>query len=415
MASLVGVSDGNHFSISEEFSDDGIPYFRGQDVSGAFFMEQATPVMIPQEVFDQKHMRRSYLEKGDVLLSIVGTIGESALFSSNHPATCSCKLAILRPKTIPAAYLAVFLKSEHGRLQVLRQTRGAIQGSLLLEDMDQILTPRFSQGFEARIVTEVEAAQKNLTAADNCRTAAEQTLLRSLGLETWQPPEPLTYTRRASEALAAGRLDSDYFAPRVAQLLDRLSADGLTIADVAPARHEAFDPDNYESDTFEYIEISGLRSDGTASSETTPTDEAPSRASQRVHANDIITSTVRPIRRLSAIITPDQTGHVCSSGFVVLHPKEIAPEVLLTYLRLPVVCELMDLHASASLYPAISERDLLKLPIPAIDAKTTAAITQNIRAAHTARREAHALLEKAKHAVEMAIEQGEAKALATLK
>ena len=71
---------------------------------------------------------------------------------------------------------------------------------------------------------------------------AELTLLRALGLEGWEPPEPLTYTRRSSEALAAARFDAEYFAPRVAQLLAKLSAYGLTIHDVAPARHDAFDP-----------------------------------------------------------------------------------------------------------------------------------------------------------------------------
>ena len=71
---------------------------------------------------------------------------------------------------------------------------------------------------------------------------AEKTLLHALGLEDWQPPEPLTYTRSAAEAFAAARFDAEYFAPRVEQLLDRLKADGLTIADVSPARHEIFNP-----------------------------------------------------------------------------------------------------------------------------------------------------------------------------
>ena len=165
------------------------------------------------------------------------------------------------------------------------------------------------------------------------------------------------------------------------------------------------------AETFEYIEISGLRSDGTATSEPTPTDEAPSRASQLVRKSDIITSTVRPIRQLSAIIAPEQDEHVCSSGFVVLNPQFIAPEVLLTYLRLPVICELMDLHTSASLYPAISERDLLKLPIPRIADKTAQPIITQVRQAHAARQQAQALLAKAKRAVELAIEEGEKAAL----
>lgn len=104
-----------------------------------------------------------------------------------------------------------------------------------------------------------------------------------------------------------------------------------------------------DADTFYCIEISGLRSDGTATSEIVPLAEAPSRATQKVHQGDIITSTVRPIRRLSAIIASDQHEHVCSYDFVMLNPTAIAPEVLLTYLRLPIACELMDLHTSASL------------------------------------------------------------------
>ena len=74
----------------------------------------------------------------------------------------------------------------------------------------------------------------------------------------------------------------------------------------------------------------------------------------------------------------------------------------------------MDLHTSASLYPAISERDLLKLPFPKLAAKTCAAIVQSVRAAHTARREAQALLARAQRAVEIAIEQDETAAVALL-
>jgi hypothetical protein len=346
-----------------------------------------------------------------VLLTMSGSVGNAAvaLPSWQYPVNSNQDIAKITPKPgINPYYLAAFLGSSYGEIQMERLPVGSVQQHIFLWMIERLAVSRLSVECEKQIGDMVRTAYERDADSVTYGAEAEKNLLRALGLQNWQPPEPLTYTRRASEALAAGRLDSDYFAPRVAQLLDRLSADGLTIADVAPARHEAFDPEKHEPDTFQYIEISGLRSDGTATSETTPTDEAPSRASQKVRGNDIITSTVRPIRRLSAVITPDQTGYVCSSGFVVLQPERIAPEVLLTYLRLPVLCELMDLHSSASLYPAISERDLLKLPIPIIDAKTTAAITQNIRAAHTARAEAHALLEKAKRAVEMAIEQGEA-------
>lgn len=88
--------------------------------------------------------------------------------------------------------------------------------------------------------------------------------------------------------------------------------------------------------------------------------------------------------------------------------------MLLTYLRLPPVCALMDLHTSASLYPAISETDLLALPIPKIPAATQRAIEKSALAARQSRQHATQLLDAAKRAVEIAIEDSETAALAHL-
>jgi hypothetical protein len=136
-----------------------------------------------------------------------------------------------------------------------------------------------------------------------------------------------------------------------------------------------------------------------------------SRATWHVHAADVITSTVRPIRRLSAQIGPEQEGYVCSSGFVVLTPTDVAPEVLLTFLRLPAICELMDLYTSASMYPAISETDILALPFPTIQTSTSNAICMAVQQSRETRQRARDLLNRAKHAVEIAIEDSEAAAL----
>ncbi len=120
---------------------------------------------------------------------------------------------------------------------------------------------------------------------------------------------------------------------------------------------------------------------------------------------------MRPIRRLSALIEPPQDGFVCSSGFVVLEPQRVTPEVLLTYLRLPLICELMDLHTSASMYPAISESDLLNLPFAPPDQRTADAVKDSVVRSRAAKARAAALLDAAKRAVEIAIEQDEAAAL----
>jgi type I restriction enzyme M protein len=185
-----------------------------------------------------------------------------------------------------------------------------------------------------------------------------------------------------------------------------------TLRDVARLRETVFTPQ--PGQPFHYIEIGDLAADGAATSHVVPGEEAPSRATWIVQPGDVITSTVRPNRCLTGLIEPEQAGNICSSGFAVLTPKGIPGELLFAYLRLPVICELMDLHTTASMYPAISTTDLMRLPFLLPDDATIKKVKQQITAARVARREAHALLEKAKQAVEVAIEKDEAAGMAML-
>ena len=357
-------------------------------------------------------MARSHLKKGDVLLSIVGTIGELSLVDSEEHATCSCKLAILRPHSILPEVLATFLQSRHGRNQVKRLTRGAIQGSLILEDMDQLWIPKWGTALSSKIAAIVQESRVQITLVETRSAQAEEALLKALGLADWAPPEPLAYTASSTDAFASGRLDAQFFAPRIQQLIDHLSDGGVLIGSVAAPRREKFDAATHGD--FEYIEIGDLDGTGTAGSSALSADDAPSRATWFVRPGDIITSTVRPIRRLSAQIDPEQDGLVCSSGFVVLNPVGVQPELLLTYLRMPLVCELMDLFSSASMYPAISEADILALPFPTVDKTTEKAVVSAVREGRVARARSRELLNAAKRAVEIAIEDSEAAAIAYL-
>lgn len=253
---------------------------------------------------------------------------------------------------------------------------------------------------------------KRFCSSNSSLAEAQNALLDALGLVGWTPPEPLHYTAKSSEAFASKRLDARYFAPRIQALLDLLTVDGRTVRDVANQRREKFRPAKCAD--FHYIEIGGIDGAGAATSTHLLCSEAPSRATWHVRPDDIITSTVRPIRRLSAQIAPEQDGYVCSSGFVVVQPHDIAPEVLLTYLRLPVICELLDLFASASMYPAITDADIFNLPLPNIPDDVAEEVTHNVREAKAAKASAANMLEVAKRAVEIAIEDGEPAAMAFL-
>jgi restriction endonuclease S subunit len=357
-------------------------------------------------------LKKNKLKRGDIVLTRTGAnFGQCAPVLVDATLYACADLLILRKGLLPAEYVSTVLNTAHGRLVLDRGAYGMAQPHIAPTYLRGIPIPVFD-----RIVQPIKDVVQLATHARDAGLAAlrkaEQTLLHALGLDTWTPPEALSYVRSSRQAFAAGRLDAQFFAPRVEQLLARLGRDGLRLSDVAPARHERFEPSG--SGDFDYIEIGSLGADGTAASESVPMAEAPSRATQYVRAGDVITSTVRPIRRLSALVAPEQDGAVCSSGFVVLRPRSISGEVLLTYLRLPLVCELMDLHTSATMYPAISESDLLALPIPAIAPSAQAQVQHAVRQSAQARQRAAGLLDAAKRAVEIAIEDSEAAALAHL-
>lgn len=376
-----------------------------------WFTERADADPIATWVDDAN--KRSSLEIGDVILSTRGTVGLCALVTQEVlPANIDQDVARISWKdrdSFPPGFIVAYLNSSYGQDHFARYSSGMVQQGMSLSKVREIPIPLLSQKTSVAIAGMVQSALDSRRRAAAGKLEAEQVLLRALDLEHWHPPEPLSYVRSSRDAFAAGRLDAEYFAPRVIELLGRLGQHGQRIRDVAPARHERFIAT--ATGTFDYIEIGNLRADGTATAEPTEQSDAPSRATWHVHAGDIVTSMVRPIRRLSALIAPEQDGSVCSSGFVVLEPQAVPPEVLLAYLRLPPVCELMDLHTSASLYPAIAETDLLALPFPHIDAGVQGRIVASVQAAQAGRQRAVDLLDAAKRAVEIAIEDSEIAAL----
>ena len=395
--------------VKRDYEDEGLLTVMAKNVRSNK-ADMSDPRFMPESL--RPVVARNKLNPGDVLVTRTGAnFGQVAPWLSNDEAFACADILVLRKPSLPTGYLSSFLESAKGKPLVLRGGYGAAQPHIAPPYLSDMLIPRFGE-IEARIARLVDLSVQQEHSAFATITRAEETLLDALGLADWTPPEPLSYAARASDAFAAGRLDARFFAPRIQALLDILGRDGRSLGDLAAQRRQKFRPQDCA--TFNYIEIGDIDGAGAATSTPLACADAPSRATWHVRPNDIITSTVRPIRRLSAQIAPEQDGFVASSGFVVIDPQQIAPELLLTFLRLPVICELLDLFASASMYPAVTEAHILGLPFPEIDAAVEAQVVANIQEAREAKGQAAQLLEAAKRAVEIAIEDGEDAAMAFL-
>ena len=405
---IADISDGNHVSIAGEFRHEGVRYLRGQDLT-EFFLCGTDPVFISHEAYDR--LGRSHIHTGDVLVGIVGTIGTVSLVTDRHERlTGSCKLAIVRPRELPGEYVASYLASRPGQRELKRRIRGAVQMGVILPDLKgiPILTP--TTPLLATVVRAVCEAQACQTHARTFTATAEAHVLAGTGLDRIRPLSRLSYVRRFTELQTEDRFDAEFFSPRYHQAMTVLRRDGRTLQDVARLSDVAFRKEEHPQDaTLQYVEIGSLVGEGEVTSTSVAVADAPSRAAWILDTGNVVTSTVRPIRRLSALIQPHQTGWVCSSGFGVLAPKGgsdgIEPEVLLTYLRLPIVCEILNLHSTASMYPAVPLERLMEIPVAIPDAKARKAIVTNVRSAIAARRAAADHLRMARRAIEDAVRE----------
>lgn len=392
--------------------DKGVPFVRIGDLDAGLIRKEST-VWISENAHNQE--AKTALGFGDLVLSKTAYPAASMVTLKECNVSqdiIAARLNAFGRAHFRSGFVAAFLNSNRGLELMTRRFQGNVQQHLSLEDGKTIKIPRFELALQRRVHQVIQDADANYDESTAKQAYAETTLLEDLGLADWTPPVPLSYAARASDVVAAGRMDASFHAPRMRALLDIINRDGRTIADVAMPRRQKFQPAAHEQ--FHYIEIGSVDRSGAAKSVEVASADAPARATWYVRPHDIITSTVRPLRRLSAKIAPEQDGHVCSSGFVVMTPEGIAPDLLLTYLRLPVICELLDLHASASMYPAVGDAHVFGLPVPMIAETTERRVVSSLHSARKARSCAVRLLGAASRAVDIAIEDGEPAAMTFL-
>lgn len=325
LTNLVDISDGNHMGISDKFIEEGIPYYRGQDIHN-FFIEDANPICIDEGTFNVPYMHRSHLKKGDILLSIVGTIGEVSLVSKDDKATCNCKLAILRPHDIKkSALIAIYLKTKYGFDQIDKFKRGAVQMGYLLEDMDQILIPEFSDTLEKAIFEAIDGIKKLTDRSNKQYSDAEECLLKEIGINMSLISNGGVSVKSFAESFGStGRLDAEYYQPKYDDFENHVMSykNGYTTPGKAFELIKTKCLKNLSE--YPYVEIGDIDiGNGSAEYNIVTNVELPANAKIMTHKGDLVVSTVRPYRGAVAILGEDNL--LVSGAFTVLRAKSNYP------------------------------------------------------------------------------------------
>ncbi len=416
LSDIAHVTDGNHVKIAENFDDsEGVRYLRGQDLSADMMLHDRNIVHIPESCFNA--LKRSHIFKDDILITIVGanTGLVGLVYAPPKKLVANCKLGIARVKKskIASGYLYAFLIGRYGQHQILRSIRGGGQTGLILPDVRQLRITRLSNDFESRINDVSFYGHAKAMESKHVYGNAQNTLLSELGLTDWQPKHQLTFVKNYSDTEQAGRIDAEYFQPKYEEIANSIKAykgGWDTLGNLVALSDKNYKPKDKRQ--YKYIELANITGNGEiADCMVEEGQNLPSRARRKIKTGDLIVSSIEGSLSSIALIDKEYNHALCSTGFHVINSKNYSSETLLVLLKSVVGQLQLKNGCSGTILTAINKDEFGKIFLPIISTKKQTQIQEKVIESFNLRKQSKYLLERAKRAVEMAIESDEQTAI----
>jgi type I restriction enzyme, S subunit len=281
---------------------------------------------------------------------------------------------------------------------------------LILEDMDQILVPVLSTGFQNRVHELVNIAYSKLEKFSELYQQTETILLEEVGLKDFEPSKERVNVKTFKESfLSSGRLDAEYYQRKYEDYLSLIYSysNGYdSLEAICTLKDENFTPEG--KNEYKYIELADIGKSGEITGNTTAQgSELPSRARRMVNTHDVIISSIEGSLESCALVSNEFDNALCSTGFYIIISEKINSETLLVLFKSNPMQNILKKNCSGTILTAINKSEFLNVPIPLIHKDRQETIKLKITESFQLRKQSETLLEVAKRAVEIAIDQGE--------
>jgi len=401
---------------SEEYIDRGVRLIRVQDIKQRYFLDKDSAVFISEK--SNNKIKNSELKTGDLVVSKVGnTIGLVAHIDEElkraNVSENNIGIKLEKYPELTKYSILTFLNSKYGQSQILRRISGNAQPKLNVFSFTEIIIPKLTATIEEEISKAIKTAYHNRINSENLYSQAEQLLLAELGLSDYIPNDANISIRDLFECLQDDRFDAEYWMPKYDEIIEKIKEYKSGFSTIGKEFEQIKNNFKRQNDKeYNYIEIGDVNVfTGEVEYNAIIGKELPANAKIKFGKRQLITSKVRPNRGATAILN-NHDGFIGSGAFTALVEKgNINLETLMVYLKTEHIRELLLRYNTGTSYPVIIDNDILELPIPLLDKNIQARISELTNSSSIAREQSKTLLEKAKRAVEIFIEQDEAKAL----
>ena len=406
--------DTENYEVSETAS---YRYIRGRDVKPYFLMNDDSR-FLPEQDF--KRLEKYSLKENDILISVVGTLGNACIILKNDvPAIFSNKSTVLRNITVNPYYILTYLNCKYGKNLLLRKTRGAIQTGLNLDDLKSLDVPTFSKSFQQQIEDLVKSAHSTQETSKTLYQEAENLLLSELGIDESvfkvTKNEVVANVKSFADFENSWRLDAEYYQPKYEILETVIYNYGfVTLSSIITNVSTGFpyESANFCSNGIPLIRISNISKNGlnlnTVAKITS--EDAYLSPKDKAEKGDVLISMSGSIG-LSCVIREEIQAFV-NQRIMKFRPNRFDADVLSLIINSEIVRKQLERVGTGGVQTNLSITDILNVKIPNLSILLQEDISNKIQESFSLKTKSEQLLSLAKRAVEIAIEEGEEVAVA---
>ncbi len=366
----------------------------------------------------------SFLTQGEIVITKVGTPCYASIVEDYETVALSrTVLGLSKIKGIDPYYLMVFLRCKYGYEQLYRKRELTIQYQLTLPRVKAVDVYLATSDFQKVIRHLCEQYRDVKAKAANLYTKAEATLARNIScFDVSISDQSMSIKTFRESFLTNGRLDAEYYQPKYDRLFAALAAfttkqlGGTNgIADI----QKSIEPgsESYGVEGIPFVRVSDVTKLGISEPEIKlPMDIVEHPEALFPKKDSILFSKDGSVG--IAYKLEEDAQFITSSALLQLTIKdteEVLPDYLTLVLNSPAVQLQAERAASGAVIQHWKPSEIQQVIIPILDMSEQQKLSQMVQQSFFLRRQSEQLLDYAKRAVELAIEQGEDAAMAWLK
>jgi len=411
------ITDGDHGN--PEYSDEGIPYLRVVDVKKG---EIKNAVKKISKAYSEKLYKSCFAKESDLLISIVGTLGESIIIKKNElPLAISRGFAILsniKNKNL-LNYIYNFTKTNLFNKQLKKNKVGSVQTGVYLSSLRNIKIPIPPLEIRNKIVSLMDKAYSSKkskeTEAQRLLDSINDYVLSELGIKLPELKDKMTLVVYADE-VKGKRIDAYYYQPKFKEIEEALRKGKFGVKELKEVLEKSYIESKKVKNGEKYIlsinskkgvinevgvfgEQLFKKSGGTKREIKNP--------SYKHFPKSLVISRIN-IQRGGCFILDNDVGEIYSTNeFYSFKSKNgLSLDFIFLLIRNPLLLMLINKEISGQFGRFKEEQFLnLKIPLPPLSVQNKIAeeVKRRIQKAEQLQKEAKEELEKAKKEVEKII------------